>query len=345
MTFKWSSIDFYGKTAYLLDIDNTNKLINQLSIKFKLNIDIGFKTPGYKYLKFIKNEDLSTLQSYPFLVTPSYGINPIWCLWLTTIDSTHYSLYVNLITKQIIWSKHRFIPELYHDTLFEGEIINQQFIIWDILLKNGQSTQNLNLHQRIDIIRGIILYDYISDPIIENISLILKPYFDFKFVKSFINQPSSIPIKGLMFIQIDRSMRYLTVLFNNKTYLDDFNLGNLDPSDLNPLTPLLEDIMIYPEKHISPENNDNTENDCIQEFWLSPADKSYNYYQYYFRKNDQELVRVGLVIIRTLNLSFKINQIFQNNKGINKLGVKNLLKFKCIYLKKFKKWEPIDLIY
>lgn len=339
MTFNWSPIDFHNKIAYLLDNDNSIKLIDQLSTKFKLNIDIGFKTPSYKYFKFIKTDDLQTLKSYPYLVTPNYGLNPIWCLWLTTINSTHYSLYVNLVTKQIIWSKHRFLPELYNDTLFEGEIINQKFIIWDILLKNSNSTTYLNLNQRIDIMRGILQNDYVSDSLIENLSIQLKTYVELHLIKSFILHllnNSDIPIKGIIFVPIEKSTKCLTLLFNNKTHLPSFDLGALDPIDLNPITPIDEDKMIYPDDLNDPDT-------YTKEFWLAPADKSYNYYQYYSR-NNKELVRVGLVIIRSLEQSFKINHIFQTNKGINKYGVKNLLKFKCIYLKKFKKWEPIELI-
>ena len=86
----------------------------------------------------------------------------------------------------------------------------------------------------------------------------------------------------------------------------------------------------------------NDINTYIKEFLIAPADKTYNYYQYYERNG--ELVRIGLVVICSIELSFQIHEIFEKNKGVNKCGVKNLLKFKCRFLKKFQKWEPFELI-
>jgi len=345
MILKWTPTKFHrGNPAHLLDSDSAIELIESLKIKYGINTELGFKTPGFKYFKFLRSEDFESLRRYPHLVTANYGLNPLWLLWLTTINGINYNLYINLVTKQVIWSRHRFAPQLYRGTILEGEMINDTFLIWDILVNQNKpvSNKNHNLNKRIDIIRTILSHQYNSDPIIENINLQLRDYVPYQNMKSYItqimNDPNStikLKPKGLFLVPIGRSMKTFTVVFNGNHQINSFRNSQLDPHlDYDP-TP----ISIHPMIHPNPD--DPTTN--VQEFWLQPVEKSNdNYWQYF--EEDGQLHRLGLVITTTLERSLQVKEIFATHPTHTRLGYRNLLPFKCQYIKKFLKWEPFELI-
>lgn len=339
MGLNWQPIEFQNGEALLLDSENSLKLITeQLKGKYQINTELDFKTPSYKYFKFLKDDDLEMIKSYRHLVTVNYGLNPVWCLWLTTLEGSHCCLYVNLITNQIIWSKHRLAPELFSGTLFEGEMIGNKFVIWDLLLKDGRPVQSdWTLSHRIEVIRCMMTQDYVSDPVIENLRLELRPYVEYSKIKSFIRDHLLVGedkhlVKGITFIPIEKSTKCYSVLFDGNHQIKP-QVTNLD---LNP-TEIQTGPMIHP----------NEENQFQQQFWLSSLGKgdgqADNYYQY-LEKEDGSLIRIGLVIIPELEQSLAVAKIFREHKGIQKNGIKHLLKFECRYLKRFRKWKPVRLI-
>lgn len=339
MILKWNPTKFHlGNSAHLLDQESTTELIESLKIKYGINIDLGFKTPGFKYFKFLRNEDFESLRRYPHLVTANYGLNPIWILWLTTINGINYNLYINLVTQQIIWSRHRFSPKLYSGTIFEGEMINNTFLIWDILVHQNKSVSNLNynLNKRIDVIRTILSHQYNSDPIIENVNLKLRDYVPYQNIKSYVKklmQEQPKP-KGIFIVPIGRSMKNFTVVFNGNHQIISPKKSLLDRLDLDP-TEVETHRMIHP--------NPDDPATYIQDFWLGPVENSNdNYWQYF--EEDGKLYRLGLVITTTLERSLKVKEIFATQPTQIRSGYRNLLPFRCRYVKKFLKWEPIELI-
>ena len=336
---------FYGKSAQLFDKESAVELIQQLDKKYGININLGFKTASFKYFKFLKNDDFEFLRNYPHLITVNYGINPIWCLYLTTDPKTNLkmSLYINLVTQQVIWSKHRFSDNLYKGTLFEGEIIGNTFVIWDLLINKNRSCINfqnhrnyLNLNQRIDVIRSILDQHYQSDPLIENLNIRMKPYVTYPYLKSFINELSKNDphYKGIYFVPIDRSVKCFSVIFSESHQISDYPrfLDQLEENDLNPH-------LVQKGKIADPNSNE-----FIQEFWLAPLPNFRDNYRIYHWTNRNEIYDLGPVAVVTLDTSLMLQKTFKENLGINKFGIKNLLKFKCKYLKKFRRWEPIELV-
>lgn len=336
MPFSWKITKFHGKSAYLLDKISVLELIKKLE-KHGVNTDVGFKIPSYKYFKFLKTEDFEMLRSYPHLVTSNYGINPVWCLWLTTINGIKMSLYVNLVTQQIIWSKHRFSSKLYQGTIFEGEIVGGKFIIWDLLHpikdKNGQ---NMNLHQRISILRGIMDQHYVSDPLIENLPISLKTYVEYPYIRSFIDQYLSQDSynRGLLFVPVDKSVKCFSLLFNESHQIENLrgHLNQLEDQDLIPHQIKTKEIA-HPEE----------KNEQVQEFWISPVIGFRDNYRIY-EWSRTEMFDLGLVAVCSTPISLMLQETFQDHDGISKHGVKNLLKFKCRYLNRFRKWEPFEFI-
>lgn len=335
--FNWKACKFYQGNALLLDKESAQNVIQELNQRYKINTDVGFKTPSYKYFKFLKQEDLEQIKSYPHLVTSNYGINPIWLLWLVCLDGINYSLYINCVSQQVIWSKHRFAPRLYRKaTLFEGEIIrNSKFLIWDILVNRGKDVMQVNLNQRLDIINAILNFLYTHDEVIENLEIECKVYVEYKYIKSLVEDHLKYDRdnQGLLFIPIRKSVKCFSFIFDGNHRIDSL------PKDMNQL----EEVDLYPQKitygkHI--HTNDASE---IREFWLSKVPKvSDNYYLYHIK--NMKLIRIGLCMISSKEKSLELQNLFKEKKGTNRNGVKQLLPFKCRYIKRFRKWEPIELI-
>lgn len=336
MPFSWKPTKFHGRVAQLLDKESAVELIQQLGEKYSINTNLGFKTASFKYLKFIKTDDFDMLRAYPHLVTVNYGINPIWCLWLVNLEGKNLSLYINLVTQQIIWSKHRFSADLYQGTLFEGEIIGGIFRIWDLLIMKGQNCLNRNLHERLDVIRGMLNHHYIADPLIENISIEMKQHVPYQYIKSFINKVVNEDryAKGIMFVPVDKSVKCFSVIFDANHKIDEYpvDINQLEKDDLDPYEIIYREAP-HPEKKIN----------MTQEFWIAPVEGFKDNYRMYEWTRDQ-IYDLGLIAIRSKETSLMLQDVFNNNLGRSQYGVKNLLKFKCQYLKRFRKWEPIEPI-
>lgn len=335
MSFSWRSTKFHGKSALLLDKNSAIKLLNNVGKKYGINTDVGFKTPSSKYFKFLKTEDFEMLRSYPHLITSNYGVNPIWCLWLTIIDGFKMSLYLNFVTEQVIWSKHRFSHELYEkNIIFEGEIIGGIFRIWDLLKPSGdKNNESYNLYQRIDILRSIIDQHYVSDPLIENLPIQLKTYVSYQHLRSFTETvlKQDKYNRGFLFVPVYKSVKCYSVIFDENHQIENIanHLNKLEDDDLIPYKIQVKE----PIHSLEP----------VQEFWIAPIpDFKDNYKIYEWDRN--HMYDLGLIAIRSKERSLLLQNTFKENKGINKYGIKNLLKFKCEYLKNFRKWEPFELV-
>lgn len=339
LKIKWESIKFYGKTAKMMDQESAVGYIKQLVEKYGINSNIGYKTPSFKYFKFLQTDDFELLRSYHHLVTVNYGINPIWCLFLTTDSQTKQkmSLYINLVTQQVIWSKHRFADDLYRGTMFEGEFIREKFMIWDLMVsKNRNCLEYFNLNQRIDIIKTMLDQHYQSDPLVESFPIEIKTYVTYPYIKSFIEQlkKDEPHHKGISFIPIQRSVKCYSIIFDRQNKIEDY------PKFLNQLTDQdIEPHEIEQGKIETPENDE----EMIQEFWLAPLPNFRdNYHIYHWTYN--KIYDLGPVAIISTKTSLMLYNAFKENSGQQYGSIKNLLKFKCQYLPKFRKWEPIEQI-
>lgn len=363
MILNWKATKFLGdNSAHLLDPESTKTLIKTLESKFNINVNVGFKTPGFKYFKMLKDTDFDMLRQYPHQVTVSYGIHPIWCLWLTTINSIHYNLYVNFVTSQIIWSRHRFSSALYNDTILEGEIIQNHFVIWDILvhkgicIANSASSTNQNHFRRQDIIRSILDHQYVADPVIENIKLINREYVTYQHIKSYLKKvtsdpppyvPANMKPVALSFIPVGKSVKIYNLLLserNSNIQRIDSTLNKLEyPIDYHPIN-IKTGKMVHPSKLATGNSNDSQ---LYQNFWISPVEGYVdNYWQYVEDdSNPNLLVKVGLIITQTKESSLRVRDTFDTVPITHiKSGIRGLLKWKCQYVPRFQKWEPIELI-
>ena len=344
MILSWKPIKFHKTvSAHLLDEESTDKLIKQLETTHKINTEIGFKTPGFKYFKNIRTEDFDNLRKYQHMVTANWGLNPLWCLWLTKINGVHYNLYINLVTRQIIWSRHRFAPALYKGTLFEGEMIGDKFVIWDILVHRNNKLEH-NHNRRQDIIRGILLHQYTPDPVVENVDIINREYVTYANIRSYLNKitdnppfPGKTP-RGLVFVPMGRTLKHYNLIFSNRTSIERFK-GTSDILE-HPIDYYPSEVRWAPQ--VFPDPNDPTTME--RDFWLCPVEGyEDNYWQHIPdpMAPDTEVLRIGLVITPTKEESLYVRKIFDKEAITHiKSNIRGLLRFRCRYVPHFQKWSP-----
>lgn len=343
----WKETEFHQRNAFLMDKESCRTLIDEvLRKKYRLNVEVGFKTPGYKYFKFLNAEEMENLRIHRHLIMNNYGIHPIWCLWLICHQGINFTFYVNLVTDQIIWAKHRFAPELYQDggTLLEGEMIEDLFLVWDVLVKKGRNLNqdDIRFKQRKEMVRTIIDFQYRPDSNIESCKILVKRMFEYSHLKdNYLSEkehPSLPPATGLIFIPSFRPMKCISFLYANQYSFLGCGSAKLVDSDL-----------------VAPEINELSEGIhpiTIKEgvevhgfFWLGQARQPDNYDQYTILPLEQQLVRVGLVVIPKISESLRIAEIFKEHQDQKShYGIHPLLKFKCRYLPRFRKWQPIELV-
>lgn len=357
-------VDFYQQLGKLLTEQETRSLVQQLYKDYKINLDVGFKTPSFKYFKLIRSEDLENIKRFPHLISISYGINPIWLLYLTkTRDQKRKAYYLNLVTNQAIEVKYRFSSKLYRGTLFEGEIITfpqegSRFIIWDLLAAYRHSTQNQPLTQRLSSIRGILDNHYQSDPLIEPLPLVLRPHATIAEMRSFIYEVVQKDNKhqGIVFLPNQKSTKcYFLPLNSNRPMKFPFlpeSQKTLENDDLHPYK-IKKVPLPHPQKDTQPTKDPTTTKDPkptdpsnqtnLQEiFLLTPNEQFIDNYRMYQQKGRQ-LYYLDTLLVNSKERSLELRDIFQHQTGQTIQGVKNLLPFKCEYVPRFRKWRPISL--
>jgi len=340
---KFTPIQFYQGEGYLLDETSSKILIEKLEELYKINTKIDFKTPGYKYYKLLREDDIESLKTYEYNVALNYGLNPIWCLWLTKVNETNYTFYLNLVTQEVIYSPHRFQDELFKkDILIEGEILNSPkptFMMWDLLGYNKNPIFKCqNLTQRYEKLRSIYNFQYQTDHLIDNIKLKVRELVTYDQIKSLTQSNHNY---GLIFLPQSKS----TKCYSFRYYKNDLQL---------PIHVTAEDLEKLKIQNISTQNTPPPKySNEIRTYWANPlyfqdADEEYDNYLLY----DWEQVRngpiqyVGRAILPDIKSSQYIAKIFETSDKDykNKDGLSPLLPFKCRYNQKFRKWEPFQVI-
>jgi len=347
-------VQFYNQIGLLLPQQDSQIIINQVFKDYRINSDLSFKTPSFKYYKLIKDEDVETMRRFPHLVTISYGVNPIWLLYLTkSRNSQRKSYFINLITQQVIEVKFRCSSRLYRGTLIEGEFITRppqsvaqtgaqtgtKFVILDLLATHRQSIMDQPMTQRLSSLRSIFDNHYQSDPLIEPLPLQMRPFAQYSELKSFIKNVVLLDPnhQGLLFIPNHKATKCYFYPLNNSRFQI---LPNQQGKQQTPKKELDEgDLVPYELKtmHV-PHPSEFSE----MTFLVTPHPTYIDNYQLYQEKNGC-LYYLDTALVRQTCKSLELRDLFFQKKGLTIDGIKNLHPFKCGYVRRFRKWEPIEL--
>lgn len=355
------TINFYNSYGILLNDKMTNILIEKIIKKYNINTELEYKTPSSKYYKIINrnnetDDDYIYLKNYHHLVTPNYGINPIWILWLTVIDGTKYTLYINLYNRQIIIGYSRFSYSLYEkDTIIEGEILDNFFVANDIIVYNNKIIDK-NLYHRISILKNIRENKYINDIFIENLEFTCRIYYEYSHIQWIIEKYTNnyknkeIEKKNTQIIinnNVYETTNHISKYFNDIKFFNGILFIPLEKSykcfimkvyknDLETISNKYYDI-----NKIKIDTSDQ-EQEC--EFYIDINSLCPDNYMIYVIYNNI-LYQNDVAYIGDIEHSHFIIECIEKNKDkiIHHSGIE-LLLFKCIFEKKFRRWKPIKLV-
>jgi len=190
----------------------------------------------YHFYKPLHNNDFQYLERFNHLAT--YNVEaPRYFLYLTT-DSNGESQAIYLennftqgnLDKQVnldkLLGRHRLSPELYNETILDGQIINDTFLISDLLVYKGQpmlgSSQNNNsghsMSYRLSILDSLVKNHWQPDHLIDTYKWELKSYIEMtkptKLAEFWQNRTKLTylnKINGLIFRPNARSLKNFTV--------------------------------------------------------------------------------------------------------------------------------------
>lgn len=137
-----------------------------------------------KYFSSIKDRHIAVLEREPHLCTFNIkGSAPVF-MYLTTYAGISFCFYVTY--DQIISVKHNFSKDLYQkDTLFEGEIAGDHYLISDLLVKDGERTDRLFFSEKLEILNNMIDKQHIPDVILDCYQIQVKDFVDYSKMESF----------------------------------------------------------------------------------------------------------------------------------------------------------------
>jgi hypothetical protein len=241
-----------------------------------------------------------------------------YLLFLTQINGTNYSFLIDKKTSEkyeypkILIVPYNFDAELYNGTLLECELIRDKSQEWslainDIYYNCGKNMNKTSIIDRINIIYNMLDNKYNEKSYSETCPLFVKRYFDYSeilFVKDEFIPNLPYNIRGLYFIP-------LRVDYSNILYLF--------PREA-------------PKKNVNSKATSKNSNKVFRVMKTMKTDV----YELYL-KDGGNLVKKGIALIQTTELSHKILSYFEDKHNTDEV------KLECKYNKGFDKWVPISL--
>lgn len=355
---KLSDISFCDKQCSNINDDTfKSKIINHIQDNLKINIiERQYVTINPRIVKNICYNQ--------HIVSVLTNGNP-YLLYLTNIDGVNCCFYIDRKLKngynypKIHCVKYRFSDHLFNDTIFTGELVRDiqrrwYFILSDVLVMNGKSTDTKNILSRYELMNNILLNDYTHDYNIEPCSLQIKKLFmykNFKYLTETFIPNLPYYTKGIIFYSLtNKYSNYVYIIPREnsiKIKKDEEILELLNdkhPELFNKtknITLSNTEEEIYSSNHtddISDENKDisGTLNKNNVVFKMLKTDTS-DIYNLYCTKNGS-LIKYDIALVPNFKLSSILFNLFK--KQSNTLGI----CMECKYSKIFEKWIPIKEI-
>ena len=140
-----------------------------------------------KYFSSIKDRHIVVLEREPHLCCFSIkgSSSPVF-MYLTTYAGISFCFYIT--HDQIISVKHNFSKELYQkDTIFEGEIAGNCYLISDLLVYDGQRTDRMFFSEKLESLNNMVDKKHIPDVVLDCYQVFVKDFVDYSKLKSFWN--------------------------------------------------------------------------------------------------------------------------------------------------------------
>lgn len=193
---------------------NDNKVKGQIIQHLESKYNIQAIARDYN---IINPNTLRIVSFHQHIITPYSNGNP-YLLYLTKIDGINCCIYIDKKLKdgytfpKMHCVKYRFNDDIFeNDTIFSGELVKDNerrwfFLIDNILLYKGMSTNEKNIISRFELIHNIMNNEYQLDKYLEICPLQVKKLFLYKDVRKMVTEfiPNlSYMCKGIVFYTLN----------------------------------------------------------------------------------------------------------------------------------------------
>lgn len=202
-----------GLGYHLTNQQIVKTIINKLQKYYHLTL---FKHFGKCFRVVNTEKDMKDVLKYEYLV--NFWIDqPLCYLYLTKYNGISFCFYI-LKGDKIYASVQRFDQSLFEqDTMFEGYLINNTFLVEDMVIYQGHTIDtNMHLEHRLKTINNILDYKYQPDPVLDTYRVMLKDYTSCNYLKSFLTDYETDldyknNIKGIIFSPLGKCIEHLRV--------------------------------------------------------------------------------------------------------------------------------------
>ncbi len=141
----------------------------------------------------------------PHIVTLNFSL-PTVKLYLTKLKGVNRCIYE--YPDDQATACHRFSDEVFDaDTVFIGYLMENMFMIEDILVHKQENIMHYAIDKRLNIINNIVNQQYTPDPVLETIQITVKDYVEYEYLQSFYSDAMTKPyakyINGLRFCPLN----------------------------------------------------------------------------------------------------------------------------------------------
>lgn len=246
---------------------------------------------------------------------------------------------------RIILGRGLFAPSLFQNTLIEGEMVKTKdskwiFIINDIIAFEGKKLDHLILPKRLEIIYNLLNDKYTPDKVCDICSYQVKSYYynSKASLDELLEQSKKLNYtsRGLYFYSYYLKHKPKLLNFDDKVIVD-VKKKIKDITEFKPQvnsTSNTSNFIITSNIDIKPISQDGDE---YRELWLAKTDDADIYYLY-DNFNILTSNKIGVALVPSLKDSMRLRSQFKD---------KNLtftIKYKCLFNKKFNKYQPIEII-
>lgn len=248
---------------------------------------------------------IDDIRDYQHLVT--YNLDqPLSYLFLTTNRDKNQCVY---ITKNAVFECfHRFHDDVHNgDTLFQGYLIDDQFIVTDLIIHNNRIQKQAST-ERLALCNDILDHLYTYDPILCDRKITVLEHVEYEYLVSLWQQrPNNDSIDGLLFIPADKSTTCIQI-------------KNISDTITDTVTKLEDQALV-------PTSTPKTKLAC---FTVRPTSTS-DVYHIYLRRLDNSLAKYDTAGVPDKTTSTMLHGLF--------CGKKELLMV-CEFNSKFGRWIP-----
>lgn len=290
-----------------------------------------------KYFRMIDTvNDLPYLQKYKHLAYINTN-QPVWLMILTKFSDKRVCLLVDKHNCLFYCLNCQFSSSLYEDTIFEGEIVEDYFLISDFLVYLNKNITTHAMDKRVILLQSIISpKNYSFDKFLDPFKIIAKDFVEYpkllSFVEDYIQKlPYKNFVSGIIFRQNENSNRNLI-----------YNLKFCQPK--SPKEKNVRPKIVEPDN--SPDNittlniRINTEKYTEAKFLLFETGNPDDYcLKLYDAQNC--LYEYDYALINDMTTSHYLQKVLEEIPESKK---NNGVCVMCRYIPSFKKWKPIKVI-